>query len=129
MPLTVLPLPVMSWLPVHCRFPTTVVCVIALPVPAFPVSWTLPPTLVGPHAPMCHGEAALLPVICTLPLIVLLQITLAPELIRSPAAFVPVTWRLPVTVEPASLRPLPLVTCTLPVTVTSTRSHHFPAGT
>src|SRR3954464_11138991 len=107
-----------------------------LPVPALPVSWTLPPTLVGPHAPMCHGELELLPVICRLPLIVLLQITLAPEHIRSPAPFVPVSWRFPVTVEPASwcitlpvvstrLSPLPLVICTLPFTVTSTRSHHF----
>src|SRR5262249_28257063 len=107
----------------------TVVCEIVLPVPPLPVSWRFPPIQFGPQTPRCHGEPEPLPVICTLPVTLLLQITLAPAAGWSPAPVGPVSVTVPVTAEFWTRSPPPPVTMRLPVTVTSTRSHHFPLGT
>ena len=113
--------------PVHCRLPWTVVCEIVLPVPALFVNWRFPPTVVGPaaaDAPRRAGGAAR-------DLQVAGDLAVAdrrsrPSSSRRRRRSCSVSCTLPLTVEPASRRPLPLVIWTLPFTVTSTRSHQLP---
>src|SRR5262249_55487759 len=116
-------------LPAHFRSPAMVLSVIVL-LPWFPLNCRSPPTVFPPQTPPTfHPAADPLPPIWTSPPTDVPHSRLVPDACGSDAPEAPLASSFPSTDEERTRTPVVGLTIRSPLTETSERSHHEPAGT